>query len=142
MQTQVSGEECVDPHLKELVQKLLEEHRDFSSQTTEIEQSIDDLSALSRISKIFVPLREALIEHMLVEESEIFPEVSRRGLFTERISEIMQQHLDITAALENMRFALHGKDLNALKSAFDGLSTVMKLHFPAEESEVFSLVLS
>jgi iron-sulfur cluster repair protein YtfE (RIC family) len=140
LQTQASGEECNDLYLKELVQKLLGEHRDFSSQTAEITQSIDDAAAFARISKVFVPLREALIEHMLVEESEIFPEVSRRGLFTERISEIMQQHLDITAALENMRFALHGKNLNALKSAFEELSTVMKLHFPAEESEVFPLI--
>ncbi len=142
MQTEVLSEESNDLYLKELVQKLLEEHHDFSSQTCKIEQSIEKTVEFARISEVFVSLREALIEHMLVEESEIFPEVSRRGLFTERVSEIMQQHLDITAALENMRFALHGKNMNALKSAFDELSAVMKLHFPAEESEVFSLVSS
>ena len=140
MQAQVPGEEFSDLHLKELVQKLLEDHRNFSSETAEIAQSIDGVTAFAQISEVFVPLREALIGHMLVEESEIFPEISRLGLFTERTSEIMQQHLDITAALENMRFALHGKNLNALKSAFDKLSAVMKLHFPVEESEVFSLV--
>lgn len=39
-----------------------------------------------------------------------------------------------------MRYAFHGNNLEAAKKAFDELSAVMWLHFPAEEREVFSLV--
>lgn len=141
MQAEVSGEGSDSGSLRELVRRLLAEHRDFASRTSLLENSIGDPSAIARITEVFVPLRDALVEHMLVEETEIFPEVSMRGLFTERVSEIMQQHLEITTALENMRFALHGKDREALRKAFEELSAVMRLHFPAEEREVFQLVV-
>ena len=123
-----------------LVKRLLEEHRDFSSKVHILNESIDDFE-LSKISKVFVPFREALIEHMLVEESEIFPEVSRLGFFDERISEIMQQHVDITAALDEFRFSMHRKNLQDIKNAFDELVRLMNIHFPAEEKEVFTLII-
>lgn len=126
--------------LRTLVRKLIEEHRDFSSKVQEIDQRIED-SELTSLVNIFHPLRDSLIDHMLVEESEIFPEVSNRGLFTERISEIMQQHLEITAALDEMRSSIHRKDFQKLKVAFDELVRVLCNHFPAEEKEVFSLVI-
>ena len=125
--------------LRALVKRLLEEHRDFSSKVHILNQSIDDFE-LSKISEVFVPFREALIEHMLVEESEIFPEVSRLGFFDERISEIMQQHVDITAALDEFRFSMHRKNLQDIKNAFDELVRLMNIHFPAEEKEVFTLI--
>ena len=125
--------------LRALVKRLLEEHRDFSSKVHILNESIDDFE-LSKISKVFVPFREALIEHMLVEESEIFPEVSRLGFFDERISEIMQQHVDITAALDEFRFSMHRKNLQDIKNAFDELVRLMNIHFPAEEKEVFMLI--
>ncbi|MGI0083500.1 MAG: hypothetical protein ACREBQ_00290 [Nitrososphaerales archaeon] len=127
--------------LKRLVQKLLEEHHGFSSQVHGLKQGIEDSATFDSISDSFLPLRDALIEHMLVEESEIFPEVSRRGLFDERISEIMQQHLDITASLDNMRRALHHKNLGELRLVFAKLDSVMNDHFPAEGRQVFALVL-
>ncbi len=95
----------------ELIKKLVAEHRDFSSQTERLDRSLRESQTFHQLSEIFTPLKEALIDHMLVEETEIFPEVSARGLFSERVSEIMQQHLDITAALDRMKFAIHGKNL-------------------------------
>ncbi|MGH2637736.1 MAG: hypothetical protein ACRDF4_00365, partial [Rhabdochlamydiaceae bacterium] len=64
MQIEVVEEESNVAYLRELVQRLLEEHRNFSSQTGAFEQSIADLAAFARITEVFVPLREALIEHM------------------------------------------------------------------------------
>ncbi len=124
----------------ELIKKLVAEHRDFSSQTERLDRSLRESQTFHQLSEIFTPLKEALIDHMLVEETEIFPEVSARGLFSERVSEIMQQHLDITAALDRMKFAIHGKNLGAAGEAFNELLSAMKIHFPAEESEVFSLL--
>ncbi|MDG6905552.1 MAG: hemerythrin domain-containing protein [Nitrososphaerota archaeon] len=128
--------------LEALVQRLMKEHRDFASQTGKLDESIACESPMyHEITKVFATLKEELTDHMLAEETEIFPEVSNRGLFNERISEIMQQHLDITAALDRMKFALHGKDLEELRSGFNELCAIMNLHFPAEEKEVFLLVL-
>ena len=125
-----------------LVQRLMREHRDFASQTRKLDEDIASQSPVYQdITEIFATLRQDLIDHMLVEETEIFPEVSNRGLFNERISEIMQQHLDITAALDTMKFAIHAKDLEELRTGFNELCTIMNLHFPAEEKEVFSLVV-
>jgi iron-sulfur cluster repair protein YtfE (RIC family) len=126
-------------YLRVLIAKLLQEHHNFSSNIENLNQSIND-SRLAFVSEIFSPLQEALVEHMLIEESEIFPEISRRGLFDDRISEIMQQHLDITSALGNMKSALHGKNFQALRRAFDELSGVIRVHFPAEEKEAFLLL--
>lgn len=127
--------------LSSLVRRLVQEHRDFSGKEKKLRQTMNDDSELSTLRQTFYPLRESLIEHMLVEETDIFPEVSNRGLFDERISEIMQQHLEITAALDEMRFSLSRKDFQKLMSAFDDLVRVMHTHFPAEEKEVFPLVL-
>jgi hypothetical protein len=126
--------------LGSLIGRLIKEHREFSTQTCDLGEGIEKSETFDRLEEIFIPLNEQLVDHMLVEETEIFPEVSRRGLFDERVSEIMQQHLDITAALDEMKFALHRKNLEDLESGFTELTNVMKLHFPAEEKEVFSLV--
>ena len=125
--------------LSALVQRLLAEHRDFSSKSQALDHSISK-SEFASVSDIILSLRESLIDHMLVEETEIFPEVSRRGFFNERISEIMQQHVEITAALDRIRFALHRKNIQELKVVFDELAQLMNTHFPAEEEEVFPLV--
>ena len=135
-----SYEENRIEELRELVKRLMGEHRDYSSQTEDLNRRISDAEFASMI-EIFAPLREALINHMLEEETEIFPELSRRGLFTERTSEIMQQHVEITAALDSMRFAIHRRNLQDVKSAFNSLLSVMHLHFPAEEREVFQIVI-
>ena len=127
--------------LRGLVKRLIEEHRDFSRKEQRLSGSIRDDADLSAIAEIFSPLRESLIGHMLVEETDIFPEVSNQGLFSERISEIMQQHLDITAALDEMRSSIHGKDFQRLSKAFDELVHFMQIHFRAEEKEVFPLVV-
>ena len=125
-----------------LVQRLMREHRDFALQTNKLGKSIEsENSVFSELAEIFSALKQDLTDHMLVEETEIFPEVSNRGFFNERVSEIMQQHLDITASLDEMKFALHGKDLQAIRSSFTELCEIMNLHFPAEEKEVFSLVV-
>lgn len=126
--------------LRALVQSLLNEHREFSAQTSSLNQGISEGETSSQLMEIFSPLREELMNHMLTEESEIFPEVSRRGYFTERISEIMQQHLDITALLDAMKFAISRGNWNDLREAFHELSVAMNLHFVLEEKEVFSLL--
>lgn len=126
--------------LGSIIRRLLEEHREFSSQAQNLGQSIEESRAFDKLREIFSPLKEQLTDHMLVEESEIFPEVSRRGLFDEKVSEIMQQHLDITAALDKMKFALHRGDVEEFQGGFNDLSNMIDLHFPAEEKEVFSLL--
>jgi hemerythrin len=124
-----------------LVDRLRKEHKDFSSQTDSLARRIKEMQTFDQIIEIFAPLKDALVDYILTEETEIFPEVSRRGLFSERISEIMQQHVDITAALDKMKFGLRGKNIGDLQEAFDELSAIMKLHFPAEEKEIFPLVV-
>ncbi len=96
--------------LRALVEKLLDEHRRFSSQVRGLGEKAD-ARELSKVREAFVPIEEALMEHMLVEESEIFPEVSRMGLFDESISEMMQQHIEITSSLDKMKYAIRGKDV-------------------------------
>ena len=125
--------------LRALVKKLLGEHRSFSSQVRGLGENAD-ARELSKVREAFVPIEEALMEHMLVEESEIFPEISRMGLFDESISEIMQQHIEITSSLDKMKYAIRGKDVEQVRSAFRELVRIMEIHFPAEEQQVFSLI--
>jgi iron-sulfur cluster repair protein YtfE (RIC family) len=122
-----------------LIKKLVEEHCDFFRQEQVLETKISNFE-FQTLSKMLALLKESLVAHMLVEESEVFSEVSRCGVFNERVSEIMQQHVEITAALQDMRFSLRAKNLEELKRTFEKLIYLMQLHFPAEEAEVFSLV--
>src|SRR5579875_2519305 len=53
--------------LSALVQRLLAEHRDFSSKSQALDHSISK-SEFASVSDIILSLRESLIDHMLVEE--------------------------------------------------------------------------
>jgi hemerythrin len=127
-------------NLKVLIDRLTREHKDFLAQVADLKRNIETKAEFDLTRETFATVKNALIEHMLTEETEIFPEVAMRGLFAERISEIMQQHVEITAASDKMKFALHRRDIESLREGFSELLTLLKVHFPAEEDEVFSIV--
>ena len=50
------AEQAQTDSLRALVKKLLEEHRDFSSQVQRLDQSIIENSQIATLTEIFVPL--------------------------------------------------------------------------------------
>ncbi len=102
---------------------------------------LGERQGLVSLREHFVKLQDTLTEHMLTEEFEVYPELMKRGLFTEETSAIMQQHHDLTAQLGQMELALRIGNLYEFKSILDTLERVLKDHQPAEEEKVFPRAL-
>ncbi len=130
--------------LKELIAALTKEHRSFPTQLEEMREDLarsGDGSSLQReIEMRFFRLQDTLSGHMVTEEFEFYPVVADRGLLDETVSEIMQQHHEITAELERMGLSLRAKDVRGFRSALDALERTLRVHQPAEEEKVFPLV--
>ena len=127
--------------LRELVDKLVQEHRTFPLQIVIINGDLAHYQAKKVLSEHFVRLQDALTGHMLTEEFEVYPELMKRGLFDEVTSMIMQQHHDLTASLGKMELALRIGNFNEFRAALDELEKVLRVHQPAEEEKVFPRAL-
>lgn len=126
--------------IKELVARLIREHRQFPPQVKGLNDDLGNLNNSEALTEHFIHLKDALTEHMITEEFEFYPELVRRGLFDETVSAIMQQHHDVTAALSKMELTLRLKNVPEFKAALDDLERVLNVHHPAEEEKVFPLV--
>ena len=125
--------------IRDLVGRLEEEHRKFGSDLVGLERGQMVADALK---KLFVPLQDALIGHMLTEEFEVYPELMRRDIFDQSVSSIMQQHHEVTSFLGKMELSLRLENFSEFEAALEGLSRVLQKHQPAEENRVFPLATS
>ncbi len=126
--------------LRELIDRLIEEHRSFPSQVKSLGDGLATSQARS-LGERFVRLQDTLTEHMLTEESEVYPELMKRGFFDEETSTIMQQHHSLTSSLGKMELALRLRNLREFRATLDELANVLKVHQPAEEEKVFPRLL-
>ena len=127
--------------IRELVDRLIQEHRTFPSQVATLDEDLTRYRALKAIGEHFVKLQDTLTEHMLTEEFEVYPELMKKGFFDEVTSMIMQQHHDLTASLGKMELALRIKNLSEFRAALEELDRVLRVHQPAEEEKVFPRAL-
>ena len=127
--------------IRELVDRLIQEHRTFPSQVATLDEDLTRYRALKAIGEHFVELQDTLTEHMLTEEFEVYPELMKKGFFDEVTSMIMQQHHDLTASLGKMELALRIKNLSEFRAALEELDRVLRVHQPAEEEKVFPRAL-
>jgi hemerythrin superfamily protein len=123
--------------LRELIDKLVQEHRAYPAQVDGLARSQD----FGELGERFVRLQDSLTEHMLSEEFEVYPELMKRGLFDETTSTIMQQHHDLTASLGKMELALRIRNLGEFRAALGELDRILRVHQPAEEEKVFPRAL-
>ena len=79
---------------------------------------------------------------MLVEEFENYPELTRKGLFDQSVSSIMQQHHDVSSSLGKMELSLRLGDFSEFNAALRELAEVLPRHQTAEEEKVFPLATS
>ncbi|MDG6898842.1 MAG: hemerythrin domain-containing protein [Nitrososphaerota archaeon] len=126
--------------LAALVGRLVEEHRGYASDMEELGRLAEAEEKVETLRRPFASLQDRLTEHMLVEESEVYPEVMRRDHFDSTVSTVMQQHHDVTASLARMEFSLRIGKLPEFRSGLEGLSAVLRSHQPAEEEKVFPLL--
>ncbi len=126
--------------LLDQIKRLVAEHRSYASELESLQGEAQAGVAAKSVRDHFTDLHDSLTEHMLTEESEVYPEVMKRGMFDSSISSIMQQHHDVTACLEKMELSLRlGKTAEFL-SALVGFAAVLRSHQPAEEKCVFPLL--
>ena len=125
-----------------LIGRLEEEHRSFATDIEGLGNAArGDGSSTSTLVVPFTALSDSLTEHMLVEESEVYPAVMAGGLFDPSVSSIMQQHHDVAGSLSRMALALRNDGLGEFRIALEELSSVLRVHQPAEEEKVFPLLV-
>ena len=135
----------VSEHLQELrrlVQTLTEQHREFALSMDRLDRSIASAADAEKLQAVFVRLKDDLTGHVLVEEFEVYPQLMRKNLFDAAISSIMQQHHDVIASLGKMELALRLESLPEFRAALEELSSVLRVHQPAEEEKVFALAVN
>lgn len=76
--------------IKELVARLIREHRQFLPQVKGLNDDLGNLNNSEALTEHFIHLKDTLTEHMLTEEFEFYPELVRRDLFDENANAIMQ----------------------------------------------------
>jgi iron-sulfur cluster repair protein YtfE (RIC family) len=71
-----------------------------------LDRKINVRDGVEELRKAFVSLQDSLVEHMLVEEFEVYPELMRKNLLELAISSIMQQHFNVVSCLGKMELSL------------------------------------
>ncbi|MDG6933217.1 MAG: hemerythrin domain-containing protein [Nitrososphaerota archaeon] len=128
--------------LKDLITRLTNEHRQILSQANELESCLSNPLNVQILEKPTTDMYDKLGEHMLIEESELYPKIVELGMFDETISGIMQQHHDLTAELNRMRSSLRLNDFKEFRSSLKRLKQILMPHQSAEEVKVFPLLNS
>ena len=123
--------------LRELIDRLVQEHRAFPAQVGALNDDLARHRTLKALGEHFVKVQDTLRVLMVTEVFEVFPEVMKKGLFDEVTSMIMQQHHDLTASLGKMELALRIRNLPEFRAALEDLDGVLRVHQPAEEEKVF-----
>lgn len=128
--------------LYDLVKKLINEHRLFASdiQNIEILTTSSEID-INQLSKLLSEFRYKLSNHIIDEESVLFPEIARRNLVdTSLLSEIMQQHLDILDHLDKLELELGAKNVENFRKILKDLQDILNIHHKSEEMQIFSNV--
>ncbi len=123
--------------LYDLTMKLIYEHRSFASDLKSIEDSINTFD-INYLSGLLNEFRSKLSNHIIDEESVLFPEVANRNLVDHSLlSHIMQQHLEILEHLDKLELALSSNDQKSFKEIITHLKTILEEHHKLEETKVF-----
>lgn len=128
--------------LYDLVKKLINEHRLFASdiQNIEILTTSSEID-INQLSKLLSEFRYKLSNHIIDEESVLFPEIAHRNLVdTSLLSEIMQQHLDILDHLDKLELELGAKNVENFRKILKDLQDILNIHHKSEEMQIFSNV--
>ncbi|MEM3832981.1 MAG: hemerythrin domain-containing protein [Thermoprotei archaeon] len=123
--------------LYDLVMKLIQEHRLFASDLKSIEDSINT-SNINHIASLLNEFRSKLSNHIIDEESVLFPEIVNKNLVDQGfLSHIMQQHLDILEHLDKLELVLNSNDQKSFKEIIADLKIILEEHHKLEETKVF-----
>jgi|GEM_PF-3191118 iron-sulfur cluster repair protein YtfE (RIC family) len=125
--------------LYELVKKLINEHRLFASDMQNMESLVRSSEIdINQLSKLLSELRYKLSNHIIDEESVLFPEMAYNNLVdTSLLSEVMQQHLDILDRLDKLELELGAKNLENFKEILKDLQEILNIHHKSEETKIF-----
>lgn len=91
--------------LCKLVERPVEQHRKYPYDIEELDRKINVRDGIKELRKAFVSLQDSLVERVLVEEFEVYPELMRKNLFDSAISSIMQQHVNVVSCLKKMELS-------------------------------------
>ncbi|MGC9069365.1 MAG: hemerythrin domain-containing protein [Thermoprotei archaeon] len=123
--------------LYDLTMKLIYEHRSLASDLKSIENSINTFD-INYLSSLLNEFRSKLSNHIIDEESVLFPEIANRNLVDHSLlSHIMQQHLDILEHLDKLELALSANNQKSFKEIITHLKIILEEHHKLEEMEVF-----
>ncbi len=124
--------------------KLINEHRLFASNLQHIKDLIESSNANLVVNQLFNLLSEfryKLSNHIIDEESVLFPEMANRNLVdSSLLSEVMQQHLDILEHLDKLELALGSNNLEDFKKILNDLQDILESHHKSEEMQIFPSV--
>lgn len=133
-------ERLVSP-LRALIERLVKEHRTFADQNESLTRMVtEEDEATPELTQLFYTLRDGLLEHIHVEEAQIYPDLKEHGQFDSLVEMIMQQHEELKEALQLMEEALNAKDIESMWEALILLTDILGVHQPAEEEVVFPMI--
>ena len=133
-------QELVSP-LRQLVEKLILEHHTFADQNEVLVRTAADSDMVTpEMYQLLSSLRDGLMQHIVEEESKIYPDLKRRNQFDNLVAMIMQQHEELKASLRQIEAALDARDTEALRDALTLFTEILSVHQPAEEDVVFPMV--
>lgn len=90
------------------------------------------------MAKLLSEFRYKLSNHIINEESVLFPEIARYNLVdTGLLSEVMQQHLDILDHLDKLELELGAKNVESFMRILKDLQDILNIHHKSEETQIF-----
>jgi len=90
------------------------------------------------VAKLLSEFRYKLSNHIINEESVLFPEIARYNLVdTGLLSEVMQQHLDILDHLDKLELELGAKNVESFMRILKDLQDILNIHHKSEETQIF-----
>ncbi len=129
--------------LGELLDRLASEHLTYPLMIDSLERMLGARNVdVAQLRAEFKGFKDSLMQHVIDEESEVYPEVARMGLLDFSVSAIMQQHQEVTDGLARMEAAMAKDDWAGALKELHHLADVLDAHQSAEEKEVFPLAIA
>jgi hemerythrin-like domain-containing protein len=137
-----------DESIPDMIRRLELEHKEFESQLTDVETSIEDNNII-RAAEIIKCLSSRIIHHAVEEEARLMRVIMHKGKEESAESiKIMQEHTGVMNFLKNRLAAFErvsvSSDLNKCEQAKAGMNEFvnnLRIHFKEEEQVVFPLAL-
>jgi hypothetical protein len=82
-------------------------------------------------------LREALVEHMLYEEEELFPSLQRGGLDAAEVAQLLHQHARLRMLLDTLSAAAPQHDPEGCLAELETLSEFQREHHLREQAACY-----